>query len=100
MLKLTAVGRIAKDAKTFEYGDMSDRKVGTSFGLIAENYGDKEASYIQCTIWGRDVSEYLLQGNQLIVHGNLSVDVTDNGSSYVKLSVSEFEFGAKKMRRD
>ena len=96
MIKLFADGRLVKDASTFPYGD---NKIATKFTLACNRNGnDEEPVYLNCTIWGRNFADYLLQGNQFVIHGDLSERIDDEGRHWMQCNVSEFSFGAKKMR--
>ena len=94
MIKVTAVGRLVKDASVFTYGD---GKTGINFSLACNIQGREEPVFINCTQWGRDenTAQYLLMGNQIIVHGDLDISAND-GNYYTKINVKEWEFGARK----
>lgn len=95
MLKITAVGRLTKDAEVFSYGQ---GKTGITFNLACNQMGSDEAVFIQCTQFGRDenLAQYLKMGNQIIVHGDLIKNQGNDGNWYDKIIVQELEFGAKK----
>lgn len=95
MIKVVATGRLTSNAKVFTYGQ---GKTGINFGLACNQVGREEPVFIQCTQFGRDenLAQYLTMGNQIIVHGNLTIDEND-GNYYTKIIVDELEFGAKKM---
>lgn len=99
MIKVFAVGRVAKDAETFEY-KKADGTLGTgiSFGLICEKfYGDENPTYIHCSKFGPDESlaQHITTGNQFIVEGTLSGNRTDNGTFY-QINVDQSTFGQRK----
>lgn len=95
MIKVMATGRITKDAEVFTYGQ---NKTGVSFGLACNQVNREDAVFVNCTVFGRDenLAQYLKMGNQIIVHGNLTIDNDGNGNYYTKIIVDELEFGAKK----
>ena len=92
MIKVFAEGRVAKDAKVFEYGKGRDTKTGVGFGLICNRfYNDENPTYIQCTIFGPDekTAQYITTGRQMVIHGNLS----RNEEGYYSVTVDDFSFG-------
>lgn len=94
MIKVFAEGRIAKDARVFEYGKRNDIKTGVSFGLICNRfYEDEDPTYIQCVIWNRDenLADYLTTGQQMIITGNL----TRNEEGYYSITVEDLSFGQR-----
>ena len=95
MLKVTAAGRLVKDATVFTYGQ---GKTGINFSLACNVRGKEEPVYVNCTMFGRDenTSQYLTMGNQLIVSGDLDISNDGEGNYYTKIIVQEFDFGAKK----
>lgn len=97
MLKVTAVGRLTKDAEVFTYGQ---GKSGIKFGLACNIRGTDEPVFINCTQFGRDenTAMYLTMGDQIIVHGDLTKNKGNDGNWYDQIIVQEWEFGAKKQR--
>lgn len=97
MIKVTAVGRLTKDATVFTYG--KDNKSGINFAIACNQQGSEEAIFISCTKFGSDekLAKYLIMGNQIIVHGDLNINKGQDDNYYTKIIVSELEFGAKKM---
>ena len=92
MIRVFAVGRVAQDAKVFEYGSGRKSSTGVSFGLICNKYyGDESPTYIQCTMFNRDekVAQYITTGRQMTVMGDLS----RNDDGYYSLIVNDFEYG-------
>ena len=97
MIKLFMDGRVAKDAKVFEYGKGRDAKTGVSFGIICDRfYGDKNPTYIQCTIFNADerIAQHVTTGRQLVIHG----DLTRNDEGYYSCTVDQFDFGQTPQR--
>lgn len=96
MIKVTAAGRLVRDAETFSYGRNME-KTGVHFDLACEVFGRDDPTFIRCNMWNRDsrFAEYLQQGNQCIVHGDLIIDNRED-RRYVSINVDSFEFGAKK----
>ena len=96
MIKVTAVGRLTKDATVFTYGQ--DSKSGLNFSLACNQQGSEDAVFINCTKFGSDerLGKYLTMGNQIIVHGDLTINKGQDDNYYTKIIVSELEFGAKK----
>lgn len=93
MIKVSAVGRLCKDAETFTYGA---GKVGINFDLACNSYGRDEATYIRCKIFNREgLAPHLKMGDQVIINGDLEIRNVD-GNYYTSIIVSELEFGAKK----
>ena len=99
MIKVFMEGRIASDAKVFEYGSGSKIRTGVSFGLICNRfYDDEDPTYIQCTIWNRDenLAKHLTTGKQIIAVG----DLTRNDKGYYSVSIDQFSFGSSPNRRN
>lgn len=96
MIKVTAVGRLVKDATVFTYGDHG--KTGLNFTLACNNFRREDPTYLNCTMFGRDenLASYLLMGDQIIAYGDLDITNDGNGNYYTKLTVSDIEFGARK----
>lgn len=92
MIKVFAEGRVAQDAKVFEYKSGRDVKTGVSFGLICNRfYNDENPTYIQCTVFNRDekTAQYITVGRQMVCSGNLN----RNSEGYYSLVVDEFSYG-------
>lgn len=98
MIKVTAAGRLVKDAMVFTYGDGYDQKTGLNFSLACNTRRKEEPVYINCTYFGPDekLAQYLLMGNQVIITGDLDIYPDKNGNYYTKIMVQELEFGAIK----
>jgi single-stranded DNA-binding protein len=95
MIKTFGDGRVAKDAKVFQYG--KENKTGVSFGLICDRfYNDENPTYIQCTIWNRDekTAQFITTGRQIFFEGKL----TRNSDGYYNVDVDDFSFGQQPNR--
>lgn len=93
MIKIFMEGRVAQDAKVFEYGTGRNAKTGVSFGLICNRfYNDENPTYMQCTIWSADekLAQHITTGKQLIIDGTL----TRNEEGYYSTTVNNFSFGS------
>lgn len=98
-IKVTATGRLVNDAKVFPYDNGT--KSGINFTIASNRMGSDEASFLDCVKFGADenLAQYMKQGDQFIVHGDLDPNKKGNDNNYyTKLIVSEIEFGAKKQR--
>ena len=96
MIKTFGDGRVAADAKVFEWG-RQEVKTGVSFGLICNKfYGDEDPTYIQCTIWNADekIAQHITTGKQIIFEGKL----TRNKEGYYSVSIDDWNFGASPRR--
>lgn len=92
MIKAFMEGRVAANAKVFEYGNQNRAKTGVTFGLICNKfYKDEDPTYMQCTIWGADekTAQYITTGKQLVVTG----DITRNKDGYYSISVTDWASG-------
>jgi single-strand DNA-binding protein len=74
MLKMTAVGNLARDIEVKEWKDsfVGNFTIGVSVGF-GEN---KTTEWIQCTIWGKrakSLEPYLKKGKKIVVVGNGSL---------------------------
>lgn len=97
MIKVTAVGNVVKNAEVFNYSN--GKGSGVSFSLACKRgFGDNETTtFLNCVMFGRDenTAQYILMGNQLVVHGDLDIQNND-GKYYTRLIVDDMEFGRKK----
>ena len=90
MLKVTAAGRIGRDAETrkTQAGDSV-----TSFTLAADtrNGREKVTVWLRCSIWGKrgeSLASYLLKGASVTVTGSLSFSEYE-GKQQVNVSVDD-----------
>lgn len=91
-------GRLAKDATVFTYGPNGSKKA-VQFGLISDkSYNSDLTTYFNCVIWNRDerLAQWLKQGNQLIVFGEINIQRDETGQNWPTLEVKNFKFGSKK----
>lgn len=95
MIKIFATGRLTKNAEVFTYGD---NKTGIRFSIASSNGYDENATFLNCVFWnrGQNLANHLLQGNQVIVEGEMEVNSSQNGQYYTQCRVTNLEFGAKK----
>lgn len=100
MIRCTAAGRLTRDAEVFEYNHGESTGVKFSLACNAGRYRDEDTVFINCTYFNRDdrLAAHLLQGDQVIVSGDLNIRDSDDGKRYVDLVIDHFDFGAKKMR--
>lgn len=92
MIKVTATGRLVRDANVFRYND--NEKSGVKFTIASNDLGSEDPDFLSCVIFNRDenMAQYLKMGNQVIVSGRLKSD--KKGYNYC--IVDDFEFGAAK----
>ncbi len=100
MLKGYAAGRVVKDAEVLPYSNGQGSLV--KFTLACDRgFGEnKSTSFLNCVIFGRDenTAQYILQGNQMICHGDIVIPPYEGGNNYnnTQMIVTDFDFGAKK----
>lgn len=99
-LKITAFGRLGKDAETKEVNGTSV----TNFSLgVNDTWKDKEGNnqekttWLECAIWGREkVGEYLKKGSHIYIEGEPSADAYNNkdgeAAGVLRVRVGDFKF--------
>lgn len=93
MIKAFMSGRVAKDARIFNWKNSNnENKTGISFGLICNRwYGDENPTYMQCTLYrgNNKLADMLSTGRQVFVQGTIS----RNKDGYYNVDVDDFDLG-------